>query len=157
MGLAVTNAGPEPAVIDEELCRRCISSLKPKTAAGEGAQEAKKDTIPFREARALLLSYQNILKIDNLVGFDKLIKLQLDNNIIEKIENLGHLTNLEARGRPMARSTAQLADGERSFSLRLRAAGSKRDRDAHTARRGGSARRALSRAPPCAPPLSAPA
>jgi len=44
----------------------------------------------------LLLSYQNILKIDNLVGFDKLIKLQLDNNIIEKIENLGHLTSLEA-------------------------------------------------------------
>ena len=45
---------------------------------------------------AQLLSYQNILKIDNLVGFDKLVKLQLDNNIIEKIENLGHLTSLEA-------------------------------------------------------------
>jgi hypothetical protein len=47
------------------------------------------------QARVLLLSYQNILKIDNLVGFDKLVKLQLDNNIIEKIENLGHLSNLE--------------------------------------------------------------
>ena len=44
----------------------------------------------------LLLSYMNILKIDNLVGFDKLLKLQLDNNIIEKIENLSHLTSLEA-------------------------------------------------------------
>ena len=43
-----------------------------------------------------LLSYQNILKIDNLVGFDQLVKLQLDNNIIEKIENLAHLTTLEA-------------------------------------------------------------
>ena len=29
------------------------------------------------------------------MGFDKLVKLQLDNNIIEKIENLGHLGNLE--------------------------------------------------------------
>ena len=49
------------------------------------------------QARALLLSYQNVLKIDNLVGFDKLIKLQLYNNIIEKIENLGHLVHREVR------------------------------------------------------------
>ena len=47
------------------------------------------------QVKALLLSYMNILKIDNLVGFDKLVKLQLDNNIIEKIENLGHLSSLE--------------------------------------------------------------
>ena len=45
-----------------------------------------------RQVKVLLLSYQNILKVDNLVGFDKLAKLQLDNNIIEKIENLSHLT-----------------------------------------------------------------
>jgi len=87
--------GPEPAVIDEELCRKCIATLKPRNQGGE-AEERKKETIQFREARALLLSYQNILKINNLVGFDKLIKLQLDNNIIEKIDNLGHLHNLEA-------------------------------------------------------------
>ena len=31
----------------------------------------------------------------NLVGFDKLVKLQLDNNIIETIENLDHLQCLE--------------------------------------------------------------
>ena len=51
----------------------------------------KKEVVAFREVKCLHLSYQNVLKIDNLVGFDKLVKLQLDNNIIEKIENLGHL------------------------------------------------------------------
>ena len=57
-----------------------------------GEVETKKEPTAFREVKALLLSYQNILKIDNLIGFDKLVKLQLDNNIIEKIENLSHLT-----------------------------------------------------------------
>jgi len=87
--------GPEPAVIDEELCRKCILTVRTRpTQSGE--VETKKEPTAFREVKALLLSYMNILKIDNLVGFDKLIKLQLDNNIIEKIENLSHLTNLEA-------------------------------------------------------------
>ena len=56
-----------------------------------------------------LLSYQNILKIDNLVGFDKLVKLQLDNNIIEKIENLSHLTSLEVRLRAQNAGTSDAA------------------------------------------------
>ena len=60
--------GPEPAVIDEELCRKCISSVKSRSAQG-GEAEGKKEVITFREAKALLLSYQNILKIDNLIGF----------------------------------------------------------------------------------------
>lgn len=70
--------------------------MRTKPAAA-GEVETKKEATAFREVKCLLLSYQNILKIDNLVGFDKLIKLQLDNNIIEKIENLGHLVNLEVR------------------------------------------------------------
>jgi len=45
--------------------------------------------------QALSFSFQNILKIDNLNGLFALVKLQLDNNIIEKIENISHLTNLE--------------------------------------------------------------
>lgn len=45
--------------------------------------------------QALSFSYQNILKIDNLNGLFALVKLQLDNNIIETIENISHLTNLE--------------------------------------------------------------
>jgi Leucine-rich repeat (LRR) protein len=36
-----------------------------------------------------------VLKVNNLVGFDKLVKLYLDNNVIVKIENLDHLTHLE--------------------------------------------------------------
>ena len=51
--------------------------------------------MPFRDVQCLLLSYQNVLKIDNLIGFNRMIKLHLDNNIIEKIENLSHLTALE--------------------------------------------------------------
>ena len=36
----------------------------------------------------------DILKIDNLWCFTSLVKLQLDNNIIEKIEGLDILVNL---------------------------------------------------------------
>ena len=37
---------------------------------------------------------QDILRIENLWQFSSLVKLQLDNNIIEKIEGLDTLTNL---------------------------------------------------------------
>ena len=76
----------EPTVIDEDLCRRCVGKLQPPTERqGEGSSDAKKETAQ-REIKYLMFSYKNILKIDNLVGFDKLVKLQLDNNIIETIE-----------------------------------------------------------------------
>ena len=85
----------EPTVIDEDLCRRCVGKLQPPTERqGEGSSDAKKETAQ-REIKYLMFSYKNILKIDNLVGFDKLVKLQLDNNIIETIENLDHLQCLE--------------------------------------------------------------
>ena len=85
----------EPTVIDEDLCRRCVGKLQPPTERqGEGSSDAKKETSQ-REIKYLMFSYKNILKIDNLVGFDKLVKLQLDNNIIETIENLDHLQCLE--------------------------------------------------------------
>lgn len=41
----------------------------------------------------------DILKIDHLWQFTSLTKLQLDNNIIEKIEGLGCLTNLKWLGK----------------------------------------------------------
>jgi len=62
---------------------------------GGDAEVKQQEATAFRDVKCLLLSYQNILKIDNLVGFDRVVKLQLDNNIIEKIEHLGHLTSLE--------------------------------------------------------------
>lgn len=50
--------------------------------------------IDFATVDTLILSFKNILRIENLQGFDKLTKLQLDNNHIEKIEHLDHLVNL---------------------------------------------------------------
>jgi hypothetical protein len=54
-----------------------------------------KDDMPLWNLSHLSLSYQNIIDIDNLRGMEKLRKLQLDNNIIYKIQNLDHLINLE--------------------------------------------------------------
>lgn len=43
---------------------------------------------------SLILSFKSIGKIENLVGFDNLLKLCLDNNAIEEICNLEHLRKL---------------------------------------------------------------
>lgn len=48
--------------------------------------------------RHLIFNISDILKIDNLQQFPNLVKLQLDNNIIEKIEGLSSLVNLEWLG-----------------------------------------------------------
>ena len=56
----------------------------------------------------LSLSYQNILKIQNLDGLIRLEKLQLDNNLIERIENLDHLVNLKWLGSSLSRFILQL-------------------------------------------------
>lgn len=45
--------------------------------------------------QSLSLSFKRIGRIENLVGFDNLIKLCLDNNFIEEINNIGHLVNLK--------------------------------------------------------------
>jgi len=42
--------------------------------------------------------YIDILKIDNLWQFETLVKLQLDNNFIEKINGLSCLVNLQWLG-----------------------------------------------------------
>ena len=44
-----------------------------------------KDDLSLWELTHLSLSYKNIIEIDNLLGLDKLQRLQLDNNIICKI------------------------------------------------------------------------
>lgn len=43
----------------------------------------------------LSLSFKRIGRIENLIGFDNLVKLCLDNNFIEEINSLGHLVNLK--------------------------------------------------------------
>ena len=44
------------------------------------------------------MHFSDILKIDNMWNFVSLTKLQMDNNIIEKIEGLEKLVNLEWLG-----------------------------------------------------------
>ena len=45
-----------------------------------------------------MMHFSDILKIDNMWNFVALTKLQMDNNIIEKIEGLEKLVNLEWLG-----------------------------------------------------------
>lgn len=45
-----------------------------------------------------MMHFSDILKIDNMWNFVALTKLQMDNNIIEKIEGLAKLVNLEWLG-----------------------------------------------------------
>ena len=87
----------EIQVIDDELIatalRETISTKSPMDATTkELSASALADMVA--EATELSLSFKNVLKIDNLQGFQTLRKLCLDNNIIKSINNLGHLTNL---------------------------------------------------------------
>ncbi|KAI9357346.1 hypothetical protein DFJ73DRAFT_821505 [Zopfochytrium polystomum] len=81
----------EPAVIDEDLLRKSVN----EQVSPEVADIARKEGIDPLEVRMLRCDYKNILKIDNLWAFENLTKLQLDNNIIERIENINFLKNLQ--------------------------------------------------------------
>ena len=80
------------AVIDENLI---VAAIKQEQEFEEDALPGYDRTIDLRTVTNLVMSFQNILKIENLCGFEQLTKLQLDNNVIEKIENLDSLTNLQ--------------------------------------------------------------
>lgn len=47
------------------------------------------------EVDTLMISFKNVQRMDSLLGLERLTKLQLDNNVINKIENLAHLVNLK--------------------------------------------------------------
>lgn len=84
----------EVQVIDDKLLTESILGT-------DGSNNNEADEIVFNlvdaaiEVQALSLSFKKIGRIENLVGFDKLVKLCLDNNLIEDIINLGHLKNLK--------------------------------------------------------------
>jgi hypothetical protein len=59
--------------------------------------EDKKRELPLGQVDTAAFSFKNLAKISNLWGLEKLVKLQLDNNRIEKIQNLGHLVSRLAR------------------------------------------------------------
>ncbi|KAH9503987.1 Dynein regulatory complex subunit 3 [Bulinus truncatus] len=82
----------EPSVIDDEILQKAVEEQGPKDEAGK---IAKKEGINLCDVLSLRLEYLNILRIDNLWDFGSLTRLQLDNNIIEKIEGLDALVNLE--------------------------------------------------------------
>lgn len=74
-------------IVDEKLTKD-TEAIK-----GNGEQQNLVGLAP--EVQSLALSFKRIGRIENLVGFDSLIKLCLDNNYIEEIGNIGHLTNLK--------------------------------------------------------------
>lgn len=79
----------EPQVIDLGALRDAVEP-KPQEPI---------DPIEFPRVEALRLSYKNIAEISNLNNFDSLKTLRLDNNIIERIEGLDHLTQLTWLGK----------------------------------------------------------
>ena len=106
----------EPNVVNHELLRRCVLAQGPE---GEAGRLAKEEGIEFSAVLHLRLDFQSehsevggascysnlthsssadILRIENLSQFTALKKLQLDNNIIEKIDGLECLVNLEWLG-----------------------------------------------------------
>jgi len=78
----------EPSVIDDVMLKSTIIEQGPQEEAGN---VARKDGIFYEEVHSLRLDFKNILRIENLWQFDNLTKLQLDNNVIEKIEGLDSL------------------------------------------------------------------
>lgn len=86
----------EVQVIDDKLLIEGIVNSRVMTeaeAARGGGDINLVETAPT--ILNLSLSFKKIGKIENLVGFDSLTKLCLDNNLITKIVNLQHLVNLK--------------------------------------------------------------
>lgn len=59
----------------------------------------KRKSMQFREVESLAFSFRELIRIENLLGFDSLVRLKLDCNNIQKIEHVGHLVrNLILQG-----------------------------------------------------------
>lgn len=64
--------------------------------------EDMKQTISFSQVDTACFSFRNLARIHNLTGLQQLVKLQLDNNRIQKIENLSHLVSTSPSMNPAA-------------------------------------------------------
>ena len=85
----------EVQVIDEKLLVAGVRSQDKDVSDADAARAVEinlVDTAP--QSSELVLSFKNIGRIENLVGFHNLAKLCLDNNLIEEIINLDHLVHL---------------------------------------------------------------
>lgn len=67
-----------------------LGCLQVTTPCPESADDNKRE-LAFEQVEVAAFSFRGLASISNLWGLDKLVKLQLDNNRIQRIENLGHL------------------------------------------------------------------
>jgi len=88
----------EKTVIESIQLERSLANNSKQESSNDRQVEAKEgepeEPIVFSKIQVLRLSYKNVLRIDNLIGFEALHTLCLDNNVIEDIENISHLVNL---------------------------------------------------------------
>ncbi|GAB9464796.1 hypothetical protein Gpo141_00002222 [Globisporangium polare] len=84
---------PEVAVISDELIRKVACTDVDPT--NTNAINESDQTVDFIKLQTLSLSFQNVFKMENLETLRNLVKLQLDNNVIQEIEGIGHLVHLE--------------------------------------------------------------
>jgi oligoribonuclease (3'-5' exoribonuclease) len=82
----------EPIVINDELIREAIIIPEDEDAVDPAVS---KDEVEFHAVTFLSFSYKDILRINNLVGLDSLVKLKLDNNKIFKLEHIDQLVHLQ--------------------------------------------------------------
>ena len=82
----------EVAVIDDKLLIAGCAENNDALVVTSG-EVSLVDLAP--KALTLTLSFKSVGHIENLVGFDRLEKLCLDNNFIEEIVNLSHLKCLK--------------------------------------------------------------
>uniref|UniRef100_A0A8D3ATY3 Dynein regulatory complex subunit 3 n=1 Tax=Scophthalmus maximus TaxID=52904 RepID=A0A8D3ATY3_SCOMX len=80
-----------PILIDEEILQKAVLE---QTLQDQARRIAKAEGIHFDEVLQICLEYKNIVKIDHLWDFTSLTRLDLNNNIIERMEGLDSLMNL---------------------------------------------------------------
>ncbi|KAF7271699.1 dynein regulatory complex subunit 3-like [Rhynchophorus ferrugineus] len=82
----------EPRVITSALIEKCIDLQYPK---GEVGRLLRLEGIPKEEVEEIKFEHLYILKIDHLWVLKSLVKLSMNNNLIEKIEGLETLIHLK--------------------------------------------------------------
>lgn len=83
-------------VIDDKLLVDAVLDEKPPQEAEAMRADGDPSLVEMApDVSSLMLSFRKIGRIENLVGFENLTKLCLDNNNVEEIVNLGTLTSLK--------------------------------------------------------------
>ncbi|KAL1488953.1 hypothetical protein ABEB36_014737 [Hypothenemus hampei] len=81
----------KPRVIDNALIAKCVEKQYPEKEVG---RLLRLEGIPLEEVEEIRFEYLYILRIDHLWVLKSLVKLAMNNNLIEKIENLETLIHL---------------------------------------------------------------